>query len=55
MNGRKICKSLREIRLLIASANDIDYTPAVCSYEGDVPALVRGAVVQPGMAHSSIG
>lgn len=35
MNGRKICKSLREIRLRIANANDIDYTPAVCTHEGD--------------------
>ena len=35
MNGRKICKSLREIRLRIANANGIDYTPAVCTHEGN--------------------
>ena len=35
MNGKKICKSLREIRCRIAQANDIDYTPAVCTHEGD--------------------
>lgn len=35
MNGKSICKSLREIRCRIASANGIDYTPAVCTYEGD--------------------
>ena len=35
MNGKKICKSLREIRCRIAQANDIDFTPAVCTHEGD--------------------
>lgn len=35
MNGKKICKSLREIRCRIAKANDIDYTPAVCTHEGN--------------------
>lgn len=35
MNGKKICKSLREIRCRIAQANDIDYTPAVCTHEGN--------------------
>ncbi len=35
MNGKKICKSLREIRCRIARANDIDYTPAVCAHEGN--------------------
>ena len=35
MNGKKICQSLREIRLRIANANDIDYMPAVCTHEGD--------------------
>ena len=35
MNGKKICKSLREIRCRIARANDIDYTPAVCTHEGN--------------------
>ena len=35
MNGKKICASLRELRIRIASANDIDYKPAVCTYEGD--------------------
>ena len=35
MNGKDICDSLRAIRLSIASANGIDYTPAVCTHEGD--------------------
>ena len=35
MNGKKICKSLREIRCRIAQANDIDFTPHVCTHEGD--------------------
>ena len=35
MNGKKICKSLREIRCRIAQANDIEYTPAVCTHEGN--------------------
>lgn len=35
MNGKKICKSLREIRCRIAQANDIDFTPNVCTHEGD--------------------
>ena len=35
MNGKKICKSLREIRCRIARANNIDYTPAVCTHEGN--------------------
>ena len=35
MNGKKICKSMREIRCRIARANDIDYTPAVCTHEGN--------------------
>ena len=35
MNGKDICEALRNIRRSIASANDIDYTPAVCSHEGD--------------------
>ena len=35
MNGKKICRSLREIRCRIAHANDIDYTPAVCTHEGN--------------------
>ncbi len=35
MNGKKICRSLREIRCRIAQANDIDFTPNVCTHEGD--------------------
>ena len=35
MNGKKICKSLREIRCRIAQANDIDFMPHVCTHEGD--------------------
>lgn len=35
MKGKDICKHLREVRCAVASANDIDYTPAVCTHEGD--------------------
>lgn len=35
MKRKDICKHLREVRCAVASANDIDYTPAVCTHEGD--------------------
>ena len=35
MKGKQICKALKEIRLNIAQANDIEYTPAECSHKGD--------------------
>lgn len=35
MRGKKICKALKEIRLSIAQANDIEYTPTECSHKGD--------------------
>lgn len=35
MKGKDICERLREIRSRIAEANDIDYTPADCSHEGE--------------------
>ena len=35
MNGKDICEALRAIRRNIANANGIDYTPAVCTHEGD--------------------
>lgn len=35
MKGKDICKHLREVRCAVATANDIDYTPAVCTHEGD--------------------
>ena len=35
MNGKKICEALRGIRQGIASANDIEYAPAVCNHKGD--------------------
>ena len=35
MNGKKICEVLRGIRQDIASANGIEYTPAVCNHKGD--------------------
>lgn len=35
MNGKKICEVLRGIRQDIASANDIEYAPAVCNHKGD--------------------
>ena len=35
MKGKKICKALKEIRLNIAQAYDIDYIPAECDHKGD--------------------
>lgn len=33
-SGRKKCELLREIRVKIAKANNIDYEPAVCTHKG---------------------
>jgi TonB family protein len=33
--GKKICKTLKEVRMQVAKANDIDYVPAECHHEGD--------------------
>lgn len=35
--GKKICETLKEVRLQVARANDIDYTPTQCNHEGDCP------------------
>ena len=35
MKGKHICQRLKEIRMSIAQANDIDYTPAQCDHKGD--------------------
>ena len=35
MKGKQICKALKEIRLNIAQANDIKYTPVECNHKGD--------------------
>ena len=35
MNGKEICKALRNIRRHIASTNDIAYVPAECDYQGE--------------------
>ena len=35
MKGKQICKALKEIRLNIAQANDIEYTPAECNHKSD--------------------
>ena len=35
MKGKHICQRLKEIRLSIAQANNIDYTPAQCDHKGD--------------------
>ena len=35
MKGKQICKALKEIRLNIAQANDIEYTPVECNHKGD--------------------
>ena len=33
--GKKICKTLKDVRMAVARANDIDYEPAECHHEGD--------------------
>ena len=33
--GKKICKTLKEIRLQVARANDIPYEPTECNHKGD--------------------
>ena len=35
MKGKEICEELKRIRKEIARRNDIDYTPAECTHEGD--------------------
>ena len=35
MKGKHICQRLKEIRIGIAQANEIDYTPAECTHKGD--------------------
>lgn len=34
-NGKKICETLKQIRLDIARANEIEYTPCDCNHEDD--------------------
>ena len=33
--GKKICKTLKGVRMMVAKANDIDYSPTECHYEGE--------------------
>ena len=33
--GKRICKTLKEVRKQVAKANDIAYSPTVCHHEGD--------------------
>ena len=33
--GKRICETLKDIRRDIAQANEIDYEPTPCTYEGD--------------------
>lgn len=33
--GKKICNTLKEVRLQVAKANDIEYAPTECHHEGD--------------------
>lgn len=33
--GKKKCNALRELRMKIAKANDIEYTPVECAHKGD--------------------
>ena len=34
-HGKRICNTLKQVRLDIARANDIDYTPTPCDHKGD--------------------
>ena len=34
-NGKNICHALKTIRKQVAEANGIDYTPALCHYDGE--------------------
>ena len=40
MKGKQICKALKEIRLNIAQANDIKYTPVECNHKGSANCCV---------------
>jgi hypothetical protein len=33
--GKAVCEALKEVRRKIAQANDINYSPNECHYEGD--------------------
>ena len=33
--GKKICNTLKEVRMQVAKANDIKYAPTECRHEGD--------------------
>ena len=33
--GKRICNTLKEVRMQVAKANDIKYAPTECHYEGD--------------------
>ncbi len=33
--GKKICSTLKEVRMKVAKANDIKYAPTECHHEGD--------------------
>ena len=33
--GKKICNTLKEVRMQVAKANDIKYAPTECHHEGD--------------------
>jgi len=35
--GKKICQTLKDIRLQVARANDIPYEPTECKHKGDCP------------------
>ena len=33
--GKRICNTLKEVRMQVAKANDINYAPTACHHEGD--------------------
>ena len=41
--GKKICKTLKEVRKQVAKANDIVYSPTECHHEGALPVPARNA------------
>ena len=39
--GKKICNTLKEVRMQVAKANEIKYAPTECHHEGDCAGTCR--------------
>ena len=48
--GKKICQTLKEIRLQVARTNDIPYEPTECKHKGDCSKAVAVAGVAMGVS-----